>query len=253
MRTRCTCGREETARSLVPRVSRGGLLAGRRRGRLSCCATFRISGAPRMRRRRFGPFVECRMTQERTEGRVRRYAPCRASHLSSRCRRASRLRRVLDRRGREARSRDVEARFTSVETSIRHADVFDVTFAGHGGDPIKAWLLLPHTVAAEEAMIVEYIGYGGGRGDPLDWLAWSCARISAPDHGLARPGRCLAQRRHERPRRRRPAQQPGLSHKGHRRSPQLLLTRACSSIPSAPSTPSGVIPTSPDCASPRQG
>ena len=71
--------------------------------------------------------------------------------------------------------RDVEAKFTPVETSIRHAEVCDVTFAGHGGDPIKAWLLLPHERAAEEAMIVEYIGYGGGRGDPLDWLAWSCA------------------------------------------------------------------------------
>ena len=24
-------------------------------------------------------------------------------------------------------------------------------------------------------MVVEYIGYGGGRGDPFDWLTWSCA------------------------------------------------------------------------------
>jgi len=24
-------------------------------------------------------------------------------------------------------------------------------------------------------VVVEYIGYGGGRGDPLDWLPWSCA------------------------------------------------------------------------------
>ena len=50
-----------------------------------------------------------------------------------------------------------------------------MTFAGHGGDPIKAWLLIPHDLGPEQTMIVEYIGYGGGRGDPLDWLTWSGA------------------------------------------------------------------------------
>jgi cephalosporin-C deacetylase len=50
-----------------------------------------------------------------------------------------------------------------------------VTFAGYAGDPIKAWLLDPHLASASAAVIVEYVGYGGGRGDPLDWLRWSCA------------------------------------------------------------------------------
>ena len=75
----------------------------------------------------------------------------------------------------DARSRDVEAQFRSAKTAIRHAEVFDVTFAGHGGDPIKAWLLIPHQVEAEGTIIVEFVGYGGGRGDPLDWLVWSSA------------------------------------------------------------------------------
>ena len=60
-------------------------------------------------------------------------------------------------------------------TGIRHAEVFDVTFSGFGGDPVKGWLLVPHEAAPRGAVIVEYIGYGGGRGDPLDWLPWSCA------------------------------------------------------------------------------
>ena len=75
----------------------------------------------------------------------------------------------------EARSRDVNAQFRPMKTAIRYAEVFDVTFAGHGGDPIKAWLLIPHDLGPEETVIVEYIGYGGGRGDPLDWLTWSGA------------------------------------------------------------------------------
>src|ERR1051326_5195823 len=65
--------------------------------------------------------------------------------------------------------------FTAVDTAMRHAAVFDVTFSGFGGDPVKAWLIVPHQAAPRGAVVVEYIGYGGGRGDPLDWLPWSCA------------------------------------------------------------------------------
>src|SRR4051812_34670705 len=71
-----------------------------------------------------------------------------------------------------ARRWDAEPAFTRVQTPIRHADVFDVTFAGYGGDPIKGWLLAPHDSAPQRALVVEYVGYGGGRGDPLDWLAY---------------------------------------------------------------------------------
>ena len=66
--------------------------------------------------------------------------------------------------------------FTAVSAAgIRHAEVFDVTFSGFAGDPVKGWLLVPREAAPRGAVIVEYIGYGGGRGDPLDWLPWSCA------------------------------------------------------------------------------
>jgi cephalosporin-C deacetylase len=65
--------------------------------------------------------------------------------------------------------------FTPAQTQIQHADVFDVTFPGYAGDPIKGWLLLPHESPADRAFVVEYVGYGGGRGDPFEWLTWSCA------------------------------------------------------------------------------
>ena len=74
-----------------------------------------------------------------------------------------------------ARAHDIDPAFARVPSPISHADVFDVTFAGYGGDPVKAWLLIPHEIAPNSAIVVEYIGYNGGRADPLDWLKWSCA------------------------------------------------------------------------------
>ncbi|MGA3216067.1 MAG: acetylxylan esterase [Acidimicrobiales bacterium] len=74
----------------------------------------------------------------------------------------------------DARSHDIDAQFNRAQSPVRHAQVFDVSFAGHGGDPIRAWLLIPREVMAD-TVIVEYTGYGGGRGHPLDWLNWSSA------------------------------------------------------------------------------
>ena len=51
----------------------------------------------------------------------------------------------------------------------------DVTFSGFDGQPIKAWLLHPAGATGPLPTIVEYIGYGGGRGEPVDWLVWASA------------------------------------------------------------------------------
>jgi cephalosporin-C deacetylase len=74
-----------------------------------------------------------------------------------------------------ARAASWAPEFTPAGTAIRYADVFDVTFAGFAGDPVKGWLLVPHEQVPRGAVVVEFIGYGGGRGDPLDWLPWSGA------------------------------------------------------------------------------
>jgi len=74
-----------------------------------------------------------------------------------------------------ARAVPIALSLEAVDDSVRHAAVYDVTFAGHGGDPIKGWLLDPHGADSNAAVIVEYVGYGGGRGDPFDWLTWTCA------------------------------------------------------------------------------
>jgi cephalosporin-C deacetylase len=74
-----------------------------------------------------------------------------------------------------ARAVDTQPAFVPADTAMRHAEVLDVTFPGYGGEPIKGWLLLPRVLAARPALVVEFIGYGGGRGAPFDWLNWSCA------------------------------------------------------------------------------
>ena len=46
---------------------------------------------------------------------------------------------------------------------------------GFDGQPIKAWLLRPAGRTGPLPTIVEYIGYGGGRGQPYEWLLWASA------------------------------------------------------------------------------
>lgn len=67
------------------------------------------------------------------------------------------------------------ARFEPVTTPLRHADVLDVTFAGHGGTAVRGWLLVPHRRRPTAPVVVEFVGYNGGRGHPADWLGWSSA------------------------------------------------------------------------------
>ena len=66
----------------------------------------------------------------------------------------------------ETRAHDLAATFTPVATGLTVIDTFDVTFAGFGGAPIKGWLHRPAGSDARRPTIVEYLGYGGGRGLP---------------------------------------------------------------------------------------
>src|SRR3954451_25159351 len=66
-----------------------------------------------------------------------------------------------------ARARDAEPEFAEMATPIRHAVVFDVTFSGYNGEPIRSWLLVPREGPPDAAFVVEYVGYNGGRGDSL--------------------------------------------------------------------------------------
>jgi cephalosporin-C deacetylase len=75
----------------------------------------------------------------------------------------------------EAREHDLGARFEPVETGLRAVQVYDVTFAGFGGHPVKGWLTVPAAVDGPLPTVVEFVGYGGGRGLPHTHLLWASA------------------------------------------------------------------------------
>ncbi len=75
----------------------------------------------------------------------------------------------------ETRQHPLEAQFRPQETGLALVESFDVTFRGFGGQPIKGWLNLPRQRSAALPCVVEYIGYGGGRGLAQDWLFWAAA------------------------------------------------------------------------------
>lgn len=75
----------------------------------------------------------------------------------------------------EARAHDLDVRVAPVDHPLAAIDVQDVTFAGFGGDPIRAWLLTPRGVSGPLPTVVQYNGYGGGRGLPIERLFWASA------------------------------------------------------------------------------
>ncbi|MEW2436079.1 acetylxylan esterase [Streptomyces caniferus] len=79
--------------------------------------------------------------------------------------------RTLD----EARAHDLDARFTEVDTGLALLRTHDVTFSGFGGHRIRGWFLLPRAADGPLPCVVQYLGYGGGRGVAHDWLLWPSA------------------------------------------------------------------------------
>ncbi|HEY3310436.1 MAG TPA: acetylxylan esterase [Anaerolineales bacterium] len=75
----------------------------------------------------------------------------------------------------ETRRYPLQARFDPYESGLKLIDVFDVTFNGFAGQPIKGWLLMPKNTPSPLPCVLEYIGYGGGRGLPHEWLGWANA------------------------------------------------------------------------------
>jgi len=112
----------------------------------------------------------------------------------------------------DARKHELAPVFEPFDAGLATIDVWDVTFAGFGGQPIKGWFLAPHDPAASPfardgwlPCVVEYIGYGGGRGRPIDWLlppsagyAHLVMDTAAREH-LALGTRPISSRRRDRP------------------------------------------------------
>ena len=75
----------------------------------------------------------------------------------------------------EARAHDLAATFTPFDSGLTAIDTLDVSFAGFGGSPIRAWLHLPANRQGPLPTVVEYVGYGGGRGLAHERILWAVA------------------------------------------------------------------------------
>lgn len=64
---------------------------------------------------------------------------------------------------------------TRIDTDLTTIDVFDVTFSGFDGQPIKAWYRRPASVSGDLPVVVQYAGYGGGRLRPMEDLLLASA------------------------------------------------------------------------------
>ncbi|MGW0505724.1 acetylxylan esterase [Micromonospora sp. NPDC003241] len=60
-------------------------------------------------------------------------------------------------------------------TDLRLVDTWDVTFAGFADEPVRAWYTRPSGVHGALPVVVEYVGYGRGRGLPHERLTWPVA------------------------------------------------------------------------------
>lgn len=74
-----------------------------------------------------------------------------------------------------ARAHPIALEHSPADVGLPLISVDDVTFAGYGGQPIKGWLVRPAQAAGPLPCIVEYCGYGGGRGLPHEQLYWAAA------------------------------------------------------------------------------
>ncbi len=78
----------------------------------------------------------------------------------------------------DTRSHPLEATFESVDTGLALVESWDVTFSGFDGARIKGWLHMPVERAGRLPAVVEYIGYGGGRGLPHEKILYAVGGLA---------------------------------------------------------------------------
>jgi cephalosporin-C deacetylase len=76
---------------------------------------------------------------------------------------------------REAAGAPNEPVFTGVDNGLAQVTTFDVTVPGFAGEPVRGWLHLPAGATEPLGCVVEFLGYGRGRGLPHEQLLWAAA------------------------------------------------------------------------------
>jgi cephalosporin-C deacetylase len=74
-----------------------------------------------------------------------------------------------------ARAHALDVTFRPVDSGLTVIDTYDVTYAGFGGSPVRAWLHVPAGIRGRLPTVVEYVGYGGGRGLAHERILWAAA------------------------------------------------------------------------------
>ena len=77
----------------------------------------------------------------------------------------------------EARAAGADTAPTLVpaDTPVTGLVVEDLTFPGFAGDPVRAWVTRPVDAEGDLPVVVEYLGYNGGRGRPGERVSWALA------------------------------------------------------------------------------
>lgn len=75
----------------------------------------------------------------------------------------------------QTRSLPLDLTLTPHPTRLTQIDVFDVSFRGFGGTRIRAWLRIPRNASGPLPGMVQFFGYGNGRGHALRDLRWASA------------------------------------------------------------------------------
>jgi cephalosporin-C deacetylase len=78
----------------------------------------------------------------------------------------------------ETRAHDLQPVVSRAVSPLAVLDSFDVSWRGFGGDPIRGWLHLPAGRATGDGplpAVIQYQGYGGGRGLVFENTFWAAA------------------------------------------------------------------------------
>ncbi|GAA3343097.1 acetylxylan esterase [Curtobacterium pusillum] len=76
-----------------------------------------------------------------------------------------------------ARRHPVIARMEPVDVGLRTIDVYDLRFRGFDGEEIAAWVRIPRNAEGPLPAVVQFHGYGRGRGDAVENLLWASAGL----------------------------------------------------------------------------
>jgi cephalosporin-C deacetylase len=74
-----------------------------------------------------------------------------------------------------ARAHDLDVRAEPVDNGLVAVETWDVTYSGFDGHRVRGWLHLPAGASGTLPGVVQYQGYGGGRGLAHESILWAAA------------------------------------------------------------------------------